>query len=650
MEVALDNGNILKKEHVHFDLSDNSQTMVVLNEEKQEQGVELGNIKLVDSMDDEVGRDFVFIPSTKYHLSDVNLLNGDLTKEELEIKHSRADHEAIAALASQVFDGWNFHKDGIISVPEIQASGLDEHFAAALGRVMEVGGKGGIDLEDVTNCLTILKFGTMKAKVALLVEFMDRDGDHQISYDEASMFLKAAPYEICRKLGLIGDLEVNKCLEYEDILRLFELSDRGEEAIDVFCGHILGILKSKIRGPQSRLHAVSHLCFGLTDIKRIMRNTASRLRHTPRSSYFLAALLALQAALWELNFSYYQEQGKPYPFCVAKGFGLNLRILTILLFLSMARSTMGFLFDFKLVRNLVPMGFNIQVHSFMGFCLVFHAIGHMAGHIVYHNSHVEGGFGHAFVQKSLIRGFAWAEIGSGDAITGYMLLFMLLAMAGTALNRSNGSLGYKVFSSTHFFYVLWLGVLVLHVPRLWPWFLAIGALFSLERAYDFFKLTTHSTLASSRPCGNNVTFLSVPRASLPCSPGSYFRIKVGDISQVEWHPFSLAGSVSSHHLTFFVAAAGDWTQKLYDIVSDPSLRERTSIQVSGREGDTICKVSVLMRVSCALPLLPPSSCSGARPLLRPRAIRCQECFQAHHAGGQRHRHHSLFQRHGHAGR
>jgi hypothetical protein len=521
----------------------------------------------------------VHIPSKNYHLSDVNLLSGDLKKEELEIRHSRAEHEAIKELASRIFEEWDALKDGKISVLEIQASGLDEDFAAGLGRVMDLGDSTGITYEDVVNCLTILKFGTMKAKVALLVEFMDRDGDHLISYDEANIFLKAAPYEICRKLGLIGDLENNKCLSYDDILRLFEMSDRGKDAIDIFCGHILGILKSKIHSPHKTLSTVGALCYGLTDVKRVMRSVIAHVQYLPRSTIFLACLLALQAGLWELNFSYYQEQGMPYSFCVAKGFGLNLRVLTILLFLSMARSTMGRLHEFKFIRMFVPMGFNIQVHSFIGFCVLFHSLGHMTGHIVYHNGHVDGGFGHAFVQKSLLRGASWAEKGSGDGITGYMLLFMIIVMAGTALNRSYGSQGYKIFSNTHFLYVLWLIVLVLHVPRLWPWFFAIGALFTLERAYDFFKQTTHATLASSRPCGNNITFLSVPRASLPSSPGSYFRIKVNDISRVEWHPFSLAGSASSHHLTFFVAATGDWTQELYNIVSDPKRRAKTSIQV-----------------------------------------------------------------------
>ena len=63
--------------------------------------------------------------------------------------------------------------------------------------------------------------------------------------------------------------------------------------------------------------------------------------------------------------------------------------------------------------------------------------------------------------------------------------------------------------------------------------------------------------------------------------GSYYRIKVPAISKTEWHPFSLASGVSSHHLTFFVASSGDWTKALYKLVSDEEKRKNTTVEVQG---------------------------------------------------------------------
>ena len=163
---------------------------------------------------------------------------------------------------------------------------------------------------------------------------------------------------------------------------------------------------------------------------------------------------------------------------------------------------------------------------------------------------------------------------------GYILLCMILLMAGTALYRGKSSSHFRAFFLVHYLYNLWPVFIFLHVPDLWPYFLAITGAIVLERAYDFLHMTIFSTLASSRACSNGVTFLSVTRRR-ETYPGSYYRIKVPAISSTEWHPFSLASGVSSHHLTFFVASAGDWTKELYRIVSDETLRRETRVMVQG---------------------------------------------------------------------
>jgi predicted ferric reductase len=166
------------------------------------------------------------------------------------------------------------------------------------------------------------------------------------------------------------------------------------------------------------------------------------------------------------------------------------------------------------------------------------------------------------------------------AHTGYILLCILLLMAGTALYRGKSSSHFRTFFLVHYFYNLWPVFIFLHVPDLWPYFVAITGAIVLERAYDFFYMTIFSTLSSSRACSNGVTFLSVPRRR-ETYPGSYYRIKVPAISMTEWHPFSLASGVSSHNLTFFVASAGDWTKALYKIVLDEKLRKTTRVMVQG---------------------------------------------------------------------
>ena len=246
----------------------------------------------------------------------------------------------------------------------------------------------------------------------------------------------------------------------------------------------------------------------------------------------------------------------------------------------MARTTMGQLYSIKFLRSFIPLGVNIEVHSFLGFCIGIHMFGHTFGHIAYQTMYTTG-FQNAFTQLSLLNGATWNNKLKGDGITGFILIFLVLLMGSTALLRSLSSKYYQLFTLSHFAYVLYLPMIFLHVPRLWPYFVTVALIMILERLYDLIQNTLYTTLGQSRPCNNGITYLSIPRYGIMTYPGSYYRIKIPALSVYEWHPFSLAGSTSSHHLSFFIASTGDWTKGLHELVKDPTRRSQTIVQVQG---------------------------------------------------------------------
>jgi predicted ferric reductase/Ca2+-binding EF-hand superfamily protein len=507
---------------------------------------------------------------------------------EMEVEgdlESQSPESDIRRKAKEIFTAWDLGGDGLITVEEIVlCSGLDEKFAISLGRVLgEVNGNDTVDLHSLTECIRVLRNGTKEEKVRLLFTFMDSDRNGAITYSEAKQFLAMVGEQGLAKLGFVDNGGGGKRdLKYEDLLMLFQNSGRGDAAIGIFCDQVMQILgkrkaiKRGVSGYFARPDDAIATCSSttLSAVKEVIGNNASK------EQLFLYGLVLLQMMFWLINFFYYKNRGMPLSFCIAKGFGLNLRVITLAMYFTMMRRTMGILYSFSLLQPFIPMGFNIQVHSFLGFSMVFHALGHMCGHIAFHEIHWHAGFDGLFTQKSLLRNNSWAERGKGDAVTGYILLGILFLMAGTALYRGKGSEYYRTFFLTHYLYNTWPVFIFLHVPDLWPYFLAITGAFVLERAYDFFYMTFFSTLESSRACSNGVTFLSVPRRR-ETYPGSYYRIKVPAISKTEWHPFSLASGASSHHLTFFVGSSGDWTKALYKIVSDEELRKNTMVMVQG---------------------------------------------------------------------
>jgi hypothetical protein len=526
----------------------------------------------------------------------------------IRFKETDEQYHQLKLEAELIFSEWDVLQDGVITITEIEQSqshGFDKEFAVSLLRVLDSDNTSMIHRNEFINCMNVLTYGTLAKKLELLLKFLNKSSENDsLSSDEVAIYFQYAPRELLEKLGLvekistassssltsppldpaIGTGRSKRMITCRDIISLFENSDRGEEAIDIFCRQIIRILKKPLLKSQRvvfRANSATALAAATCAASSSALHTIRKLFNVEKSSVFIFILICLQIALWVYNFLYYRHRDFPLPYSIAKGSGLNLRILSIFLFLSMARSTMGALYSFSTFRRFIPMGFNIQIHSFCGFSVVLHSLVHMIGHIIYHETHVKGGFSYSFKQPSLLRGASWDKKGSGDGITGYILMGSLFLMAGTALFRSWGSKAYNLFSFTHFLYNGWLIFLCLHVPHLWPYFVFVGILFLAERLYDFLHLTIHSTLAYSRPGNNGVTFLSVPTAGTKVYPGSYYRIKVPAISAVEWHPFSLASSVASHHLTFFVASTGDWTKELYRLVSDSTLRDSIVIQVQG---------------------------------------------------------------------
>jgi hypothetical protein len=520
-------------------------------------------------------------------------------------------------LSSAIFEQWDTEHRGYVTPDQVKFDNVNPKFCSAVARMVGFGSDGKIAIEHVAECISVLKYGNMQSKVKLLVQFMDRDGNGVVSYDEIKEYLRVADDKMMDRLGLSIQSKAQESqerrssilpgavrkgvLSYEDILSLFQMSDRGDEAITIFCEQILRVLSMGLShrhgGPYtpeqiSRRNSIvlmgneiqfpcwQYLCCCSGWAGDVYFKLRQYLQHVSHVQIFKIALIALQIFLWLFYFFYHKTRGYPLAFCFAKGFGLNLRILSLLVYFTMARTAMGHLYALKLVRPFIPLGINIEVHSFIGFCIVMHAFGHTFGHIAYKEMHTEKGFGTAFTQNSLLRGGNWEEKLKGDGKTGFILLAFLIVMASTALIRAFSAVHYKWFYFCHFLYLLYLPMLFLHMPQLWPYFIAITALMVVERAYDLFQNTLYTTLAASRPCANGITFLSVPRYGMQTYPGSYYRIRIPALSP-EWHPFSLAGSTSSHHLYFFIASAGDWTRALHQLVSDPEKRPMTLVQVQG---------------------------------------------------------------------
>jgi len=423
----------------------------------------------------------------------------------------------------------------------------------------------------------------LENKVKLFHAFVDEDGNGDISFSEFQDFVGTMTNE--RLSARLGFSNGEGLLTLESMQELFRSSCKGQQSIDLFCDKIYDVLAAVVSAPspaQKKKHESTPNSPNNSSCSSVVSALRGRFTHENK---FIAVLVLMQIFLF-LYWLFYNliTLEKPLPVAFAKGFGLNLRILSVVMFYTMCRSFMGQLYVIGFLHKFIPLGINLELHSFTGFSLLFHSIGHVAAHLGNAYLNLPTGPAYQVAQSSLMNGgWEYRYSGSGDGITGYVLLSLIACMAVTAVMRGLSSTAYWIFYHFHIIgYYLWLVFLYLHVYNLWPWWLAVVVLFVADCIYDLLFKTSISTLAMSRPAPDGVTYISVNiKGAASPEAGSYYRIKVPALSLTEWHPFSFAGNASSTSAKFFVQNLGDWTKALHKCVSDPALRSHTLVIVQG---------------------------------------------------------------------
>lgn len=492
------------------------------------------------------------------------------------------DHE-VFNLASIIFTNADLDHSGTITVEELmESTHLSMKLCQAIFRAMKCNDSS-FTIDNLYNFIKILKSGSIESKVQVFMNFIDEDGNGGVNETEFNDHVKLKNAAINARLGF---LTPGYELSFDSLLKIFMESSKGEDVINSFCNEILEILSklaiddirdSKRKKKRSEIDERSYLerirDFSIKMFKQCTESKKNR---------YLSVLVLLQLFLFLYYFCYYYVYlEKAQELAIAKGFGLNLRILSFIMFFTMSRSTMGQLYLVAYLEKIIPLGINLEIHSFLGFSVLFHSIGHVFAHISYEYIRTTGGPTATVLQKSLTNGGWDYRIPGGDGITGYILLAIILIMSTTAIFRGISSSLYAIFYHMHMIgYVLWIVFLCLHVYSLWPWWLAILILYVADMCYDIIFLTTVSNLSFSRPGPDGVTFLSLYSARHP-EPGSYYKVKVPSISLTEWHSFSFAGNASSNHLKFFIASSGDWTSALHELVSDSEKRDKALVIVQG---------------------------------------------------------------------
>ncbi|KAK6140622.1 hypothetical protein DH2020_025622 [Rehmannia glutinosa] len=149
---------------------------------------------------------------------------------------------------------------------------------------------------------------------------------------------------------------------------------------------------------------------------------------------------------------------------------------------------------------------------------------------------------------------------------------------------------FELFFYTHYLYIFFIIFFILHIGIGFACIMLPGFyLFLIDRYLRFLQSTQKVRLVSARllPCDTvELNFSKTP--SLNYSPTSTMFINVPSISKLQWHPFTITSNnkLEPERLSVVIKCEGNWTKKLYDVVSSPSsiIDRRLQVSVEGPYG------------------------------------------------------------------
>lgn len=261
-----------------------------------------------------------------------------------------------------------------------------------------------------------------------------------------------------------------------------------------------------------------------------VKQTDTTLEHNMVFDYTFANFLCFDIFVFVISTLF--STGTVYYRC-ATGFGVNLRVWSILSILLMCRT---------ILYGKLPE--HVNYHSIIGLIIFMNVIGHSVLHFIDNSesSHNEYDLTH---------------------ISGYVLFGIGIILCTISIFRIRFP---RKFRDVHFLSYLWLPLLIVHVQRLWIWFAIPLIIFYGELLFNIVFKTQISRLTTSNVSKQGkITFLSTPRKNYSVS-GSYYRIMVPSISY-EWHSYSIVNSELVDQLLFLINVKDEWSNELYKRVS-----------------------------------------------------------------------------------
>ncbi|KAL4939412.1 hypothetical protein BDV06DRAFT_37595 [Aspergillus oleicola] len=305
----------------------------------------------------------------------------------------------------------------------------------------------------------------------------------------------------------------------------------------------------------------------------------------PSKLFFYAWFWGLHFAVFAIGWNY-QATSKSlaplnalsYSVWISRGAGLVLTFDGTLILLPMCRNIMKFL---RPKLRWLPLDETIWFHRQVAYAILVFTILHVCGHYVnfYH------------IEKTQLRPQTALQIHYTQAggVTGHVMLFCMMLMYTTSHHRIRQQ-SFETFWYTHHLFIPFMLALYTHATGCfvrdsaepysplagekfwshclgyqgWRWELAAGGLYLCERLWREIRALRETEIIKVIRHPYDAMEIQFRKPSFKYKAGQWLFIQVPEVSNTQWHPFTITSCPFDGYVSIHVRQVGDFTRALGD--------------------------------------------------------------------------------------
>ncbi|KAL4778329.1 FAD-binding domain-containing protein [Aspergillus varians] len=312
----------------------------------------------------------------------------------------------------------------------------------------------------------------------------------------------------------------------------------------------------------------------------------------PLKSYVAPSKLFFYTWFWGLHIAvfaigwHYQAKSIPlaplnaltYSVWISRGAGLVLTFDGTLIVLPMCRNIMKFL---RPKLRWLPLDETIWFHRQVAYAMLVFTVLHVSAHYVnFYN-----------IEKKQLRPESALQIhyAQPGGVTGHVMLFCMMLMYTTSHHRIRQQ-SFETFWYTHHLFIPFLLGLYTHATGCfvrdsaepyspfagerfwnhcigyqgWRWELVAGGLYLCERLWREIRALRETEIVKVIRHPYDAMEIQFRKPSFKYKAGQWLFIQVPEVSNTQWHPFTITSCPFDEYVSIHVRQVGDFTRALGD--------------------------------------------------------------------------------------